>query len=53
MKQKPTFEVDKKGLAKILARRGIEFVVLELVQNALDEELPSTLADPRLENGIL
>jgi len=35
---KPTFEVDKKGLAKILARRGIEFVVLELIQNALDEE---------------
>jgi hypothetical protein len=39
MKQKPTFEVDKKGLAKILARRGIEFVVLELIQNALDEDV--------------
>lgn len=30
-------EVDKKGLAKVLARRGIEFVVHELIQNALDE----------------
>jgi len=38
---KPTFEVDKKGLAKILARRGIEFVVLELIQNALDEKSTS------------
>jgi len=36
---KPTFEVDKEGLAKLLARRGIEFAVLELVQNALDENV--------------
>lgn len=34
----PTFEIDKAGLAKILARRGIEFAVLELIQNAFDEE---------------
>lgn len=31
------FEVDRKGLAQIMARRGVEFVVLELVQNAFDE----------------
>jgi hypothetical protein len=37
-KTKPTFEVDKKGLAKLLTRHGMEFVVLELVQNALDEK---------------
>jgi hypothetical protein len=35
----PAFEVDKKGLSKILARRGVEFAVLELVQNALDENV--------------
>jgi len=33
----PTFEVDKEGLAKILERRGKEFAVTELVQNAWDE----------------
>lgn len=31
------FDVDKAGLAKILARRGIEFIAFELVQNAWDE----------------
>ncbi len=36
------FEVDREGLAKLLARRGIEFAVMELVQNALDEE-PTTV----------
>lgn len=35
------FEVDRVGLAKLLARRGIEFAVMELVQNALDEEITS------------
>ena len=34
---KPAFEVDRKGLAKLLARRGKHFAVLELPQNALDE----------------
>lgn len=33
----PTFEVDKAGLAKLLARKGVEHTVIELVQNALDE----------------
>lgn len=32
------FEVDRKGLAQLLTRRGIEFAVLELVQNALDAD---------------
>ncbi|MHB1201440.1 MAG: ATP-binding protein, partial [Polaromonas sp.] len=31
------FNVDKKGLAKLLERKGKEFVLLELVQNAWDE----------------
>jgi hypothetical protein len=31
------FEVDKKGLGKILARRGKEFIIYELLQNAWDE----------------
>lgn len=32
------FEVDKEGLAKLLRRRGMEFVLYELVQNAWDTE---------------
>lgn len=32
------FEVDRKGLAKLLSRKGKEFVILELIQNAWDEE---------------
>lgn len=43
MRNQPTFEVDKAGLAKILARRGIEFAVLELIQNALDEDGTTTV----------
>lgn len=31
------FDVDRKGLAKLLDRKGKEFVVYELVQNAWDE----------------
>lgn len=38
MKNKSWFEVDKEGLAKVLARRGKEFVLYELVQNCWDEE---------------
>lgn len=33
------FEVDKKGLAQLLERRGQSFVVTELVQNAWDEDV--------------
>lgn len=36
-KAEPTFLVDKTGLAKLLARRGKEFAVTELIQNAWDE----------------
>src|SRR5262245_62080996 len=32
------FEVDKAGLAKILARKGLESAVFELIQNAWDED---------------
>lgn len=31
------FEIDKAGLAKILARKGKEFILFELIQNAWDE----------------
>jgi hypothetical protein len=31
------FEVDKEGLAKILERKGKEFALMELIQNAWDE----------------
>lgn len=40
------FEADRKGLRKILRKRGIEFGVIELIQNALDEE--STRVDVTL-----
>lgn len=33
------FEVDKKGLAKVLERRGLSFVMFELVSNAWDENV--------------
>lgn len=38
MAKKPWFEVDKEGLGRLLARRGIEFAVFELIQNAWDEQ---------------
>jgi len=41
------FEVDKSGLAKILERRGKAFVLLELIQNALDQD--TTRIDVRLD----
>jgi len=38
MKQtKNWFDVDRAGLAKILRRKGVEFAVFELIQNAWDE----------------
>ena len=37
-KRKSVFEVDKKGLAKLLERRGKHFALLELAQNAFDED---------------
>lgn len=41
------FEVDKKGLAKLLERRGKSFVILELIQNAWDQNV--SRVDVRLE----
>lgn len=35
---KPTFEVDKEGLRKLLAKRGGGFALFELVQNSWDED---------------
>jgi len=34
---KQWFDIDRAGLAKLLERRGIEFAVFELIQNAWDE----------------
>lgn len=31
------FEIDKKGLAQVLARKGKEFAIFELIQNSWDE----------------
>ena len=31
------FEVDKQGLARLLERKGKEFVLFELIQNGCDE----------------
>ncbi len=38
------FEIDRVGLAKVLARRGKEFALFELVQNAWDEPGVTTVA---------
>jgi len=38
MKTSSWFEIDKDGLAKILQRKGKEFIIFELIQNAWDEE---------------
>lgn len=46
--EKPGFEIDKAGLEKLLERRGREFAVLELIQNALDER-GVTCVDVRIE----
>jgi hypothetical protein len=35
------FEVDKKGLAQLVRRRGLAFVLYELVQNAWDTSIPN------------
>lgn len=41
------FEVDKKGLAQLLQRKGLAFVLFELIQNAWDERC--TQVDVTLE----
>jgi len=41
------FEVDKEGLARLLERRGKHFAVLELLQNAWDQNV--TQVSVRLE----
>lgn len=38
------FNVDKHGLAKLLERRGKEFILFELIQNALDEDVTEVRA---------
>lgn len=43
----PAFVVDRRGLAKLLERKGKDFAIVELVQNAWDED--STHVDVVLE----
>jgi hypothetical protein len=47
MSRKPWFEVDRKGLAQIIERRGKAFVIAEVLQNAWDE--PITRVDLTLK----
>ena len=42
------FDVDKEGLARVLARRGKAFIIYELVQNAWDED--ATCVSIRIES---
>lgn len=50
---KQIFDVDKEGLAKLLTRRGIEFAALELIQNALDENVTTVEVELRCERAGL
>ena len=45
------FDVDRKGLAKLLERRGKEFLVFELLQNAWDEDVKVVTAELRRVAG--
>jgi len=45
------FTVDRKGLAKLLERRGKEFVVYELLSNALDTEAKEISIDLKARPG--
>jgi hypothetical protein len=48
----PTFEVDKEGLAKLLQRKGKEFAVAELVQNAWDEKVENVEVALDFQEGV-
>lgn len=50
-KELPTFEVDKEGLAKLLQRKGKEFAVAELVQNAWDENVTTVTVNLDWQEG--
>lgn len=45
------FEVDKKGLARILRRRGLEFVLYELLANAWDSKATDVAVTLQLVEG--
>jgi len=47
----PTFEVDKEGLRKILARKGMAWIIPELIQNCWDENTTRVTASLRWEKG--
>jgi len=47
----PTFEVDKEGLRKILARKGMAWIIPELIQNCWDEDTTTVIASLRWEKG--
>jgi DNA polymerase IIIc chi subunit len=52
MKRTGWIDVDLRGLERLLARRGKEFIIHELVQNAWDEQ-PTivTISLPRPRQG--
>jgi len=51
MKSKEWFSVDKDGLAKILSRKGIEFALFELIQNAWDQDVTKVSVSLRPEKN--
>lgn len=55
MKSKNWFEVDRRGLAKLMSRRGKGVAVLELIQNAFDEPITSctVTVEPHPKLGAL
>jgi hypothetical protein len=47
----PAFEISRDGLERILSTRGVEAAVLELIQNAIDED--SATVSVRVERGSI
>src|SRR3990167_2968901 len=45
------FSVDKTGLAKLLERKGKEFALYELIQNAWDEAITTVRVDLKRMHG--
>src|SRR3712207_3279783 len=51
-RKESTFEVDKAGLGQLLERRGDEFVLGELFQNAADENVTRVTMELRRAAGF-
>ena len=48
----PTFEVDKEGLRRVLARRGMSWILPELLQNAWDEDATEVAVNTQWGDGV-